>query len=336
MATLLNNTCSGNIKMSTAGGTNVVQMGTGIGAPTGNENAVMGRCAMTSNNGGRSVAIGYYAAKSATSCCNIAIGAYALRNISSGNQNVALGYKAGCDITTGVANSGAGNYALKGITTGQNNTAVGFQSGDGITTCSDNTFAGANAGALNNTQQNVTIGNNAKSQGPAGVAIGENAAVNGTCGIAIGIGVSVNGSQIQWGSNSNNTCNCVWGNWISISDCRDKTDVTSLTDNLGLNFIRQLRPVSFRSDIRDLYVNKCGFEYGTKDGTLKKDKKEYGFIAQEVKSVADNLGITFEAVNYNTSEDRYKLTYEELIAPIVKAIQTIDIRVQALKSTVLG
>jgi len=336
MATLLNNTCSGIIKMSTTGGTNGVQMGTGIGAPTGNENAVMGRCAMTSNNGGRSVAIGYYAAKSATSCCNIAIGAYALVSMSSGNNNVALGFKAGCSITTSTNNVGVGNYALKGITSGGNNTAIGFQSGDGITTCSDNTFAGTNAGGLSNTQQNVTVGNNAKSTGPAGVAIGENAAVNGTCGIAIGINASANGSQIQWGGTSNNVCNCAWANWTSISDCRDKTDVISLTDNLGLNFIRQLRPVSFKSDIRDLYVNKCGFEYGVKDGTLKRDKKSYGFIAQEVKSVADNLNINFEALTYNATEDRYKLTYEELIAPIVKAIQTLDIRVQTLKSTVLS
>lgn len=336
MATLLNNTCSGNIKMSTTGGSNGVQMGTGIGAPTGNDNTVMGRCAMTSNNGGRSVAVGYYAAKSATSFCNIAIGAYALRNISSGNNNIALGYKAGYSITTGVSNSGVGNYALKGITTGQNNTATGFQSGDGITTGSGNTFAGANTGGFINSDQNVTIGTNAKSQGPFGVAIGESAIVNGNCGIAIGVGINVNSAQIQWGNPSNNICNCVFGNWISISDCRDKTDITSLTDNLGLNFIRQLRPVSFRSDIRDLYVNKCGFKYGIKDGTLKKDKKEYGFIAQEVKSVADNLGITFEAINYDTTEDRYKLTYEELIAPIIKAIQTIDIRVQILKNTILG
>ena len=335
MATLLDNTYSGNIKISKSGGTDTVQMGTGIGTPTGNENTVMGRCAMTSNNTGKNVAVGYQAIKSGTSCCNIGIGYKALTSITSGKDNVALGYKAGYTITTGVENSGAGRYSLKDITTGVRNTAIGYNSGINITTCSDNTFAGANAGGVINTERNVAIGKDSKARN-AGVAIGVSATVNGTCGIAIGNNVSVNAQQIQWGDAANNVCNCVWNNWISISDCRDKTDINSLTDDLGLNFIRQLRPVSFKSDVRDLYVSKCGFEYGTKDGTLKKDRKEYGFIAQEVKSVADTLGITFQAVKYNTTEDKYKLTYEELIAPIVKAVQTIDTRVQILKSAVLG
>ena len=332
MASLLNNSCVGNIKISTTGGSNGVQMGTGIGAPTGNGNAVMGRCALTSNNGGNSIAVGYRAVKAGTGSCNNGIGAYALAGITSGNQNVAIGAKAGCQITTSSDNTAAGYRAMRFNITGASNTGVGacsgFGNGGGY---SNSTVVGVEATSCR--QGTVVIGNGSYSgaSAPYAVVVGNGSGVTGTCSIVIGHGITLGATRIRWGNSSNNVCNCAWNTSTSISDCRDKADVTPLSDNLGLNFIRQLRPTSFKGDPRDTYVRECGFEYGVKDGTLKKEAHDYGFIAQEVRDVAESLNVSFDAVLYNAEEDRYQLTYEELLAPIVKAIQAIDTRVQALK-----
>ena len=336
MASLLNNSCVGNIKISTTGGSNGVQMGTGIGAPTGNENAIMGRCALTGNNGGKSVAIGYQAVRNGTGSCNIGIGAYALSAITSGNQNVAVGAKAGCSLTTGSDNTSAGYLAGRFNTTGASNTGVGaltgFANGG---TYSNSTVVGMESTSNRQGTVIVGVGSCVGVSAPYGVVVGNSSSVTGTCSIVIGHSITLAATRIRWGNSSNNVCNCAWNTWTSISDCRDKAEVTPLTDNLGLNFIRQLRPTSFKGDPRDTYVRECGFEYGVKDGTLKKETRDYGFIAQEVKAVAENLNTSFDAVIYSPEEDNYQLTYEELLAPLVKAIQAIDTRVQTLKSKVI-
>ncbi len=69
--------------------------------------------------------IGSNAGKAGTD--NMAFGSEALRNIT-GNQNVAMGYQAGTEITTGSNNTIAGAEALKSNVSGSNNTAIGYQS----------------------------------------------------------------------------------------------------------------------------------------------------------------------------------------------------------------
>lgn len=116
----------------------------------------------------------------------------------------------------------------------------------------------------------------------------------------------------------------VWVNWSNLSDCRDKTNIESLSDSLGLNFVRKLKPVAFKFDYRKKYMYECGFEFGTKDGTLKETIEHYGFLAQEVKAAAESLNSTFDGVSYNEYEDIYGLAPTELLAPIVKALQQIN------------
>ena len=62
---------------------------------------------------------------------------------------------------------------------------------------------------------------------------------------------------------------------ISTSDGRDKTDVEDFTH--GLNFINQMRPVTYRWDRRSWYVDKeepdaKDIMDATPDGAMKKDK----------------------------------------------------------------
>jgi hypothetical protein len=119
-----------------------------------------------------------------------------------------------------------------------------------------------------------------------------------------------------------------------VSDCRDKTNIKSLPDNLGLNLIKKLRPVSFNWDNRETYVRECKYEYGQKDGTLAGTKKSYGLIAQELKQALQELNVEFDALGHDDTKDAYRLTYEELIAPIISAVQELDKRVEALEAKV--
>jgi hypothetical protein len=126
-------------------------------------------------------------------------------------------------------------------------------------------------------------------------------------------------------------CNCVYSAFVLVSDCRDKTDIQSLHDNLGLNLIKKLRPVSFKWDHRETYVRECGYEYGTKDGTLTGEKNHYGLIAQELRDSLNELNVGFDALGHDSEQDAYRLSYEELIPSMIKSMQELDQRLKIVE-----
>jgi hypothetical protein len=101
--------------------------------------------------------------------------------------------------------------------------------------------------------------------------------------------------------------------WTVVSDARDKTEIETLEK--GLDFVDQLNPVSykFRKD---------------RDTEEANGKKRYGFLAQEVLEVEgdDNVIVDTEDL------DKLKMTHEELIPVLVKAIQDLKAEVDSLKS----
>ena len=105
------------------------------------------------------------------------------------------------------------------------------------------------------------------------------------------------------------------------SDYRLKDNIQE--SPLGLSFINDLRPVKFKWKER----NKEG-EHGIRD--------HYGFIAQEVKQVLDQHGVydtaALWAVDRLDDENANQaLIYNEFISPIVKAIQELSARLDALE-----
>jgi hypothetical protein len=90
--------------------------------------------------------------------------------------------------------------------------------------------------------------------------------------------------------------------------------------------------VAFNWDHRDTYVRECSYEYGTKDGNLAGTKEHYGLIAQELKQTLDDLNVKFDGLGHDDDKDAYRVTYEELIAPIIKAIQEQQSQIESLKS----
>ena len=101
--------------------------------------------------------------------------------------------------------------------------------------------------------------------------------------------------------------------WTVVSDARDKTEIEAI--DKGLDFVNQLNPVSykFRKD---------------RDTEETNGKKRYGFLAQEVLEVegVDNVIVDTE------DADKLKMTNEELIPVLVKAIQDLKAEVETLKS----
>lgn len=306
---------------------------------SGYSNTAIGYRALHSNtSGNRNTAIGYQALYSnTTGFCNTAVGyraghcfnssnltavGYIAAMTTTGGANTMVGFAAGCYVTTGVSNVligafaginmqggscnvGVGTYALKSATSCLN-TAVGHNAGCAVTTGGCHTFLGYGAG-FNITTATCTI------------AVGERSQPSNT-----------NGHTLF--GNASTVFQAVGTNWTVVSDSRDKTNIENLDEKLGLDFVRNLDTVSFNWDNRENYVRKCGYQYGTKDGTLASPKKAYGFVAQQVKQLIESLDTQFDALRYNSEQDSYRISYTDMIAPLVKAVQQTSQRLETLEA----
>nr|WP_285864323.1 tail fiber domain-containing protein [Lederbergia lenta] len=120
---------------------------------------------------------------------------------------------------------------------------------------------------------------------------------------------------------------------------RDKVDIRDTV--LGLDFIKKLRPVDFKWDYRDDYI-EVDPDDGTvtklpKDGSKKGSRYHHGLIAQEVKALIDATGTDFGGFQdhqVNGGEDLYTIGYEELIGPLVKAVQELSKRLDTAETEI--
>jgi hypothetical protein len=315
---------------------------------SGNFNVAVGHAAMQFNTaGGQNVAVGKSAlANNRTGFDNTGLGHQANWKNRSGIRNVSIGIKALEESLSGYGSVAVGSYALQKVTLAggsfvNSNTAVGNEALRYTTTGTFNNAHGAYALRCNTTGAcNNAFGNRAlrlNTTGSCHIAIGNNAQcglnanVNNTITIGTDAATSATTGHTVWGNSGNNVCNCVYAAWSNVSDCRDKANVRALPDNLGIEFIRRLRPVAFNWDHRETYVRQCGVPYGEKDGTLIGTKDHYGLIAQELHQVIEEMGVRFDALGMDQDRDAYRLAYEELIAPMIRAIQDIDNRLSTLE-----
>lgn len=257
------------------------------------------------------------------------------------NGNFLIG-RGGGDVAT---NTGYGVNALLSNTSGISNTASGYNALGKNTMGSSNTANGLNSLRFN-TSGNFNTGDGRD-------ALSANTTFSYCSGI--GYNAQVTGSnQVQLGGSGTTTYS--YGAVQDRSDIRDKADVRDTA--LGLDFINALRPVDFRWDMREDYrldmpeksegesdeafksrmddwlesVKLGNIEH---DGTHKRSRYHHGLIAQEVKSVIDNSGIDFGGFQdhkLSGGDDVLSLGYEELIAPLIKAVQELAARIDTLES----
>ncbi len=113
---------------------------------------------------------------------------------------------------------------------------------------------------------------------------------------------------------------------INTSDAREKNSVQE--SDLGLDFVKRLRPVSYKWNIggKDIAWEKHGDEWVANYIDRPGNRVHYGLIASEVKSAAGNRSDFGAYVLDNGVEG---LRYSELIAPLIKAIQELSAKVDA-------
>jgi trimeric autotransporter adhesin len=128
-------------------------------------NVALGANALSADTlGSNSVAIGAFALRdqnftSATDTFNVAVGYNAGGDVTTGIQNTLIGGLAGDAITTGDHNVATGTYALTANTTGGQNVAIGRAALEANTTASNNTAVGNHALLANTTGiQNTALG----------------------------------------------------------------------------------------------------------------------------------------------------------------------------------
>ncbi len=114
-----------------------------------------------------------------------------------------------------------------------------------------------------------------------------------------------------------------------------------------------LQPRKFRWDMREdykppkpgpnataedwaAYDEACKLENLTHDGTHKRNRFHQGLIAQEVKATMDAMGVDFGGYQdhkINGGQDVLTIGYEEMIAPLIKAIQELKAEFDEYKRT---
>lgn len=285
---------------------------------TGSNNTANGTSALSSNTTGSS---------------NTANGVSALADNTTGINNTATGFEALQNNTSGINNIAIGFQALLTNTDGDNNTAIGVLSMDANTTGIDNTAIGRGTLTDNVTgASNTAIGRDAlfNSTGNNNTAVGRgtlSAVTTGTNNTAIGFNAQVASTtasnQVRVG-NTAVTLASVQVPWTITSDKRWKSNIHK--SNLGLDFIKQLNPVSYTR--KDVIFNEG------KTTILEKTTNpmtEYGFIAQELENTLNKFSSTNNGIISKDDTGMYGVRYNDLIAPMVKAIQEQQVIIEELK-----
>jgi hypothetical protein len=281
-------------------GDNALQVSTSIA-----KSVVIGSRAMQNSLVGTSfsVAVGYDAMRGSNSTRasngSVAVGYQALFNSNSlSGGNVAVGKDTLLSLTNASSNTAIGTEAGKAVTTGNSNILVGALAGGALTTGNGNIFIGLASAAFNS--GDIFIGSN-------NIAIGSSSMPSD---------LTVD-NEITIGNSSHTVLRCNVTSITSLSDGRDKKEVKELP--IGLDFVNQLKPVSFVWDER------------SEEG--KHDIKDFGFIAQDLKKaqedakLADTLKLVYEA-----NPEKLEASYGKLIPILVKAIQELSAKVELLEN----
>lgn len=264
-------------------------------------------------SGSNNFAGGAYSLYNVQSNNNTAVGALSANALVSGTQVVALGYSS-LRNSLGSRNTAAGEFSLGNLVTGNDNSGFGRSA-------LRNMVDGSAASALSNCS-----------------SLGADTRVSGD-------------NQIQLGNSTTTTY--VFGTVQNRSDARDKTEIRDTV--LGLDFINSLRPVDFKWDMRDDYIETYQEEdmfddsgnpvlvekirILPKDGSKKRNRYHHGLIAQEVQAVIEATGIDFGGYQDHLVEDGCDVKtigYDELIGPLIKAVQQLSAEIKELRAASVG
>jgi hypothetical protein len=285
---------------STMTGTSNLMLGSGgSGITSGFNNTVLGLFSGGSlTQASDNVAIGVNSlAQADLSSYNVAIGTLSLFSAVSGVYgDVGIGYETLRNLTSPVsgANTVIGYRAMYNALTSGGSAVLGGEAGYNTTTGQNNVFLGRASG------YNTTTGSN-----------------NVCLGLSSNAATATTSNSITLGNNSHNILRCAVTSITSLSDARDKEEVAELA--VGLEFVKELNPVSF--------------VWNDREETGKHGVKDFGFIAQDLKStqekyeMAETLGLVYEE-----NPEKLEASYGKLIPILVQAIKELSAKVEVLEN----
>lgn len=217
-----------------------------------------------------------------------------------GAGNVFLGKDAGNLTLSGIGNNtGLGDSTLNNLTTGCFNVALGSSALKDVTTGSFNTALGYSAGCSENDTNTIALGYLASADACNQVRLGNSAITSLYCqGAYLG----------TVGPNNVDLLADITGKiGYKPSSARYKDNIYDMED---VDWLYGLRPVNF---------------------TYKSDemkKKQYGLIAEEVEKINQDF------VHYNQDGLVETVSYSQLIAPLIKAVQEQNNTIEVLKGDI--
>ena len=251
-------------------------------------------------NGAPNIAMGIFSLENnVQSGANTAIGNFALRNLGKGmtSNSYGGGYGNTAIGHNAIGGGYSGNFSSTDTFRGDYNTAIGWGSLYLLRshTSDKNTAVGVQAGDI------ITTGS------------------NNTC-----IGASADASsatvsnEITLGDNNVSTLRCNVQTISSLSDARDKTDIVDIPT--GLDFLNDLRPVKFK--------------WQTRDGNGKDGSISAGFLAQDLQKIQKDSSAEFLNLVMDNNPDRLEAREGQLIPVLVKAIQELSTKNDALEARI--
>ena len=267
-------------------------------------NVVIGHDAGSEASGvGRVVMIGADAGKNAVQAVDgVCIGPLAGKDATFLGSSIAIGTNAGLVIDSPDV-VGIGDRSLQ-FATGSKVTALGSRAGSRLTTGSFNLLLGTYAGSAGDSDTGALLTGSNNIVLAAGDLDWQDIMSDVSNTVVIG---SSTQTQIYAGVNT----------ITALSDKRDKKDVKEIS--AGLDFIKELKPVDFIWDERK--------ESG------KRDIKDCGFLAQDLKETEDKHGVAdhLRLVD-DKNPEKLLATYGRLLPVMVKAIQELSAELEILKN----
>lgn len=317
---------------------------------TGYNNTASGASALSSNTTGYS---------------NTASGASALQNNTTGASNTASGVKALQSNTTGDGNTASGASALQSNTTGYYNTANGANALYWNTTGYGNTASGVSALQNNTTFSNVSgFGWNSQVTGSNQVQLGDSSTttyVYGTVQNRSDIRDKADIRDTVLGLDFIQSLRPVDYRWDMRDDYKPERpelevpkkpileilEPTAGSENYDAELIKyndkraiydaEMISYEVKKAEYDLlmveWLESCKHENIIRDGSKKRTRYHQGFIAQEVQA----LGVDFGGIQDHSirgGEDVLSIGYDEIIAPLVKAVQEQQAVIESLKARI--
>jgi hypothetical protein len=248
-------------------------------------------------------------------------------NLSSGYRNILIAERSGTALTTGSENIAIGTNALNDNVTGNQSVAIGVNALalNTKTSTTHNTAVGTGAAVNSTTGQRITsIG--AQSGWISFPGTGDNIT---TIGYQAWASSSSASNEITLGNSSVTALRCAVTSITSLSDERDKKDITDL--EYGLDFIESLQPKQFVWDNRtETAVTKDeeGNDVTEEIHSANKGKKDFGFIAQDVQPLDNDV----LRLVYDENPDKLEMSYGKLVPILVKAVKELSDKVKALEN----